>query len=737
MSEMRSSRAPYLATPLIAVVSFTSVWALSDMVQIGSWVSTTALLLIVVALSVLLTRVASRSKVAPTLVGIVASVLVLVPTYARGEEGQGFLLPTPSALSALLETLKDGVDYASRAPSPAEVVNSFGSLITVGILVIFLLSEHIAVSMRAVATSGLLLFAAWIPAIVDSQRVPSFALLVGLAAWVLTMTVSRKDAPIERGIALSSAVYATTASLLLTGFAAPAALGGEGWGSIPDIDTPNIFDAPTSLNLQLDLRNSLDSNSDSPVLIYLSSGGKPDAFRIYTLTDFDGAGWSYESPEPTNHRADTGLLWPEAVEGWNDSERVTLHVSVLSLAEDHLPIPTTPRTVEVVGAWSYDSDSDTIIGDSESTRNLTYAIVTDTSYMTARDLRATEALLEDPAQDVDDPVYLEVPPAIDLENIRGVTEGLIDGKTTRYDKALAIQNYLRNPSVFTYTTSVDPAPGDAVSAFLESKQGYCLQFATTMVIMLRSVGIPARLGYGFLPGEKDAANGYIVRGKDAHVWPEVYFPDYGWVRFEPTPSIQTGSPPKWADPFSGEVVIPVPRSVLDGGGYPVGPSIDQPTNPDGDSSTTTAAPLLPAWAIRTICVLTALGLFAGFFWWRRRSGATERALHGPEGAWQRLATRLGEFAWPASATPLEARSHVLRSLSRVEGRPPSPSSSEALTALSSAVSDHRYSPDGTQATQYQLDAWVVEVVSEAEVVAALATGRPARGGARTAPRGGS
>jgi hypothetical protein len=727
-----------LATPLIALTSFIAIWALTDMIALGSWVRTTALALLVVALAVMVTRVASRSRITPTVVGLVVAVVVLVPLYARDPEGHGFALPSPAAISALLQTFNDGIEYASRASAPASVVSSLGSLLSASILGFFLLCEHIAVSWRAVASSGLLLFTPWIPAVVYSHRVSTTALIVGLAAWILAMALSRKNAPIERGISLTSAVAAMTASLALMGFAVPAALGGEGWGSIPQIDTPDFFDAPHRLNLQLDLRNSLNANSDSPYLIYVSSGSRPDSFRLYTLTDFDGASWSYEAPEPTNIPAGARLLWPESVSGWSESERVRIDVSVLSLSETQLPIPTSPRTIEVEGNWTYDAESDSVVGDNETTRNLQYAIVTNNSFHTAEILRGTDALLaEDPVLDVTDPIYLDIPPAVDLASIRGVAEGLIEGKTTRYDKALAIQNYLRNPSIFTYTTSVDSAPGDAVSAFLESKKGYCLQFATTMVVLLRSIGIPARMGYGFLAGEYDGSNGYVIRGKDAHVWPEVYFAGHGWVRFEPTPSVQTGAPPRWADPFAGSAVIPVPREVLEGGAYPTGPVVDGPTTPNGNGNPADSSPFLPPWAIRAIGAILALALFGAFFLWRRRAVATERSLHGPEGAWQRLTDRLGDLAWPASATPLEARSHLLRDLSRIGGRPPTQIGADAIVALSSAVSDHRYAPEGTVATQAELDKWVSEVIAEAESVTAEATGRPARGGARNAPRDGS
>jgi len=111
------------------------------------------------------------------------------------------------------------------------------------------------------------------------------------------------------------------------------------------------------------------------------------------------------------------------------------------------------------------------------------------------------------------------------------------GATTPYDKAAAIEAYLRNPSNFTYSLDAKtPDDVDPMEYFLfQSKKGYCEFFATAMGDMLRSLGIPARLVNGFGPGTFDAqTNQYVVRGEDAHTWVEVYFPKYGWIPFEPT-----------------------------------------------------------------------------------------------------------------------------------------------------------------------------------------------------------
>ncbi|MBF8267510.1 MAG: TGc protein [Dehalococcoidia bacterium] len=105
-----------------------------------------------------------------------------------------------------------------------------------------------------------------------------------------------------------------------------------------------------------------------------------------------------------------------------------------------------------------------------------------------------------------------------------------------YDKAVAIEAYLREMQYSTARRSL-PHDADAVDYFLfESGEGYSDYFASAMAVMLRGAGVPTRLVLGFGPGVEDPeTQGYVVRDKDSHSWPEVYFPNIGWVAFEPTP----------------------------------------------------------------------------------------------------------------------------------------------------------------------------------------------------------
>ncbi|HEX5292462.1 MAG TPA: transglutaminase-like domain-containing protein, partial [Streptosporangiaceae bacterium] len=106
-----------------------------------------------------------------------------------------------------------------------------------------------------------------------------------------------------------------------------------------------------------------------------------------------------------------------------------------------------------------------------------------------------------------------------------------------FDMAQEIYNYFRSPdNGFTYSTqTAPPVTGDALVDFLfHGKTGFCEQYASAMGVMLRTLGIPARVAIGFTDGF-EAQDHRTITSQDAHAWVQVYFPGYGWVIFDPTP----------------------------------------------------------------------------------------------------------------------------------------------------------------------------------------------------------
>ncbi len=123
--------------------------------------------------------------------------------------------------------------------------------------------------------------------------------------------------------------------------------------------------------------------------------------------------------------------------------------------------------------------------------------------------------------------------------VRMEAERITRGLENDYDRVMALRKHLARHC--TYDLQTPPLPQDeedAVEYFLfESRRGYCDIFASALAVMARSLGIPARIATGFMPGDYDEERGeYVVRDRDRHSWAEIYFPGYGWQAVEATPS---------------------------------------------------------------------------------------------------------------------------------------------------------------------------------------------------------
>jgi transglutaminase-like putative cysteine protease len=134
--------------------------------------------------------------------------------------------------------------------------------------------------------------------------------------------------------------------------------------------------------------------------------------------------------------------------------------------------------------------------------------------------------------------YLQVPDSITPETI-SLAEELAAPHDSPFDKSIAVRDYLRNN--ITYNDQIDAPPEGAEPVhhtLFVTQEGYCNYYASAMTVMLRSQGVPARVVSGYAQGEYDeTSQSYRVRASNAHTWVEVYFPQYGWIQFEPTASL--------------------------------------------------------------------------------------------------------------------------------------------------------------------------------------------------------
>ena len=321
----------------------------------------------------------------------------------------------------------------------------------------------------------------------------------------------------------------------------------------------------------LDLRRNLNQPSDRTVIDYRTDSPGGVYLRMASLPQFTDAGW-----QMARMQISPGRTLP-AVPGLTEkpTERRSTTITVRDFRSKYLPLPFAPRKVDAPGSWGSDEQSLVVISTDPDSgiENLEYSV-------DSVDIEPDGNVLSDaPAGTPPDSALTSVVPNDLPESLSDLAREVTKDASTPALKAAAIQAYLRSDR-FTY--SVEPQPGTGYQALenflLKDRLGYCEQFAGAMAMMARVVGIPSRVAVGFLPGER-SGNGYEVSIRDMHAWPELYFSGYGWVRFEPTPSVATA--PSWS---------------IEG---PSDPGEDPTSEPTSDEPTEEAQPSQPPSAAPT------------------------------------------------------------------------------------------------------------------------------------------
>ena len=182
----------------------------------------------------------------------------------------------------------------------------------------------------------------------------------------------------------------------------------------------------------------------------------------------------------------------------------------------------------------------------------TYSVVSFLPDLTPALLRAAEPMDQEHLDAYPDNYSIYGDPSSVSARASNLADEVTQSASTEYDKVMALTTYLQRN--YRYTLDLPPVPAgkDPVDWFLfDVKTGYCEQFATAETLLLRSLGIPARLATGYSTGDYDPIlNQAVVREHDAHAWVEVWFPGHGWVPVDPTPGVSplaaTKFPSHWA-----------------------------------------------------------------------------------------------------------------------------------------------------------------------------------------------
>lgn len=295
---------------------------------------------------------------------------------------------------------------------------------------------------------------------------------------------------------------------------------------------------------------------------------------------------------------------------------------------------------------------------------------------------------------------LDVDPA-SAEVVTALAAELAGELNNEIDIAQAIQRYLRGPD-FTYSlTLADPVEGpdgeplDPISHFLATRQGYCTQFASAMVMMARAQGIPARMAVGFLPGTAGLDGTRTVVAADAHAWPELFITGLGWTRFEPTPGDRSGSAPLYQSADAAQAAEPTPEAPT-----AEEPTVDAPVpdTADGQGASDDAGWFARHGETLRTGLLVAVGIVLlgsvlplAARWHRYRLRRGHGAATGPvEGQWAVLVSGLEDLG----VAPRPALSLRGQSAYYADELAPDAPALDALRRASGRVEAARYTPQG-------------------------------------------
>ncbi|MGZ5299955.1 MAG: transglutaminase family protein [Actinomycetota bacterium] len=187
---------------------------------------------------------------------------------------------------------------------------------------------------------------------------------------------------------------------------------------------------------------------------------------------------------------------------------------------------------------------------------MVYSVVSDVPVTDARTLR----LAHPPGPIVSDPIYVQLPRELP-ERVGDLARRITAGATTEYDRVEAVRSWIRRNTTYDLDVPRDPAGVDSVDQFLfVTRTGFCEQIASSLAIMLRTLGIPTRLVTGYGPGERNPLTGYFeVKQSDAHAWVEVLYPGIGWVPYDPTFGVPEAAPHASSRFIGGEVIAALGR----------------------------------------------------------------------------------------------------------------------------------------------------------------------------------
>ncbi|MFE5332606.1 transglutaminaseTgpA domain-containing protein [Embleya sp. NPDC056575] len=570
--------------------------ALLPLVDAGSWIAQGLGAILLVAL---VGEGARRIRVPRPIVGL-TQVAALVPylLLVCVPDASG-PIPTPSSVDAFVELMRTGGQDIREFSTPAPATPGIVAILLTVMGGVAVIVDMIAVTYAQAAPAGLPLLALYsVPAALSQSGLGWAVFLIAALAYVLLLLAEGRERLLRWGRPLAPPIppgyppmrqYRPPArgggrigvAALAVAVAVPALIPLSANRLLDKNDNGPQSHRLTTINPVVKLSDELNRAENRELMRYRTTSASPGSIylRISSLDRFDGRSWQPSERQLTDVPKDFPKP-PGLDQGVRTTEVITRVESDRDYDQGSLPMPYPATQVQVKGSWRYEPEGRLLLADNkQGLRGLGWTV-------TSLDVEPTPAQLKaagPPPPALAPYVALNLPS--DMVNRIRQQAQRIGGNGTSYDRARNLEEWFARSNQFRYDTKVPPGNGaSALENFLEQKVGYCEQFSSAMAVMARTLGIPARIAVGFIPGTQQADMSYKVSSHDAHAWPELYFSGAGWIRFEPTPS--RGNSPSYAQ----QDVAPVAPSATPGSAGDLPTKQPQTVPSAGPSTATTSAP---------------------------------------------------------------------------------------------------------------------------------------------------
>jgi transglutaminase-like putative cysteine protease len=510
-----------------------------------------------------------------------AALFLYLNLVFAGSQSWGLIIPTARSLRHLGNLVSAGYAEHIYAP-PVPGVRGLELIAGAGVGVIAILADLIAVRLRSPAVAGLPLLVLFsVPVATNVKDVGlglTVAFCLGITGYLALLTADGRDrlrlwgrlvtvwedtpededarGPDTRVLAASGRRIglAAVALAVIVPLALPSVKehGLFGTNPAPGSSGGGIKVAPPQPLVLM--RNQLLAHASVPVLTYRTDAKQPaqQYLQMYVM-NYDGkSAWTLQSRTPSTAVEDQVLPGPPGLAP--DTDFATTHTTI-TIGRDsaggkvsYLPAPYAPQIVTGEGAgWQETRGTEMLYG-FKPDANLHYTVISKTAQPTQAQRQAGGRI---PASIRH--AYLSYP-GPDRARLIRIANQITRTAHTPFSRALALQDYFTAPGRFTYALR-GGLPKTVLQFLTTDRRGFCQQFAFSMAVLARLIGIPSRVAVGYTAGSPQHGNSWQVTTGDAHAWPELYFPRTGWLRFEPTPAGPggqgTATPPAYSGATGG------------------------------------------------------------------------------------------------------------------------------------------------------------------------------------------